>query len=87
MLPRFLSGTFLIHYLFIYLFNHSFVVLVCVVCVFVLRPLLFPSRWGRTQTLSSECKINHADFTDWIFLPSNLKEEIRSNPEARSANN
>ena len=49
--------------------------------VFVLRVLLFPSRGGRTKTLSS------GDFTDWMsFLPTNLIEEISRNPEALNEN-
>ena len=40
---------------------------VCV-CVFVLLPLLFPSRGGRKQALSFECKIDQGDYTTWIFL-------------------
>ena len=30
--------------------------------------LLFPSRGVRTQALSSERKIDRADFTDWILI-------------------
>ena len=33
-------------------------------CMFVLRPLLFPARGSRTWDLNSECKIGQADFTD-----------------------
>ena len=37
--------------------------------------------------LSSECKIDQADFTQWVSFPSsNLMEEISPNPEAFSAN-
>ena len=37
---------------------------------------------GRTQALSSACKIDQADFTDWMtFLTSNLMEEISLNAE------
>ena len=52
--------------------------------MFVVDPLLFP--FG-TQALSSACKIDRADFTDWMsFLTSNLTEEISPNTEAFSAN-
>ena len=55
--------------------------------MFVLRSLLFPYKGARASTLSSECKIDQADFTDWItFLLSNLLEEICPNPEALSIN-
>ena len=49
-------------------------VCLCVsVYVFVLCLLLLPSREGRTLALKSECKIDQADFTDWMsFLPSDL---------------
>ena len=49
----------------------------------LLGPLLFPSKRGRTRVLSSECKIDQADFPDWMsFLPSNLMEEINTIREA-----
>ena len=55
--------------------------------VFVLRLLLSPSSGGRTQPLSSGCKTDKADFTDWVSsLPSNFMEEISPNPEALNAN-
>ena len=57
------------------------------VCALVLHSLLLPSREGRAQAISSECKINQSDCTDWIsFLSSNLMEEISPNSEALSAN-
>ena len=35
-------------------------------------PKLFPNKVRRTWSLSSECKLDQADFTDWIsFLRSN----------------
>ena len=44
---------------------------------FVSRSLLFPHRVGRTEALSSACKTDQADFTDWMsFLTSNLIKEI-----------
>ena len=44
--------------------------------VFISCLLLFSSRVGRTRALRSECKIDRADFTDWMsFLPSNLVEK------------
>ena len=47
------------------------------VCVFDLYPLLFPYRRGRTQTSSSACKTDQADFIDWmVLLPSNIMEDI-----------
>ena len=56
-------------------------------CVFVLRTLLLPSRWGRTREGSSECKTDQVDFTYWVsFLPSNLIEDISHDLEALSAN-
>ena len=36
----------------------------CGVCAFVLRPLFFPSREGRTWALSSKCKTDQPTFTD-----------------------
>ena len=45
--------------------------------MFVSRSLLFPHRGGRTEALSSACKIDQADFTDWMsFLTSNFIKEI-----------
>ena len=55
--------------------------------MFLLGPLLFPSKRGRTRVLSSECKTDQADFSDWMsFLQSNLMEEISPIPEALSIN-
>ena len=52
------------------------------VCVLVLRLLLSPYRGDRMQALSSTCKTDQADFTDWMsFLTSNLMEEISVNTE------
>ena len=49
----------------------------------VLRPLLFPSLGDRIWALTSDCKIDQSDFTDWIcFLRSSLTEGISSNLEA-----
>ena len=43
---------------------------------------------GKTRALSSESKIDQADFTRWLsFLPSNFMEEIIPNLEAPSTNN
>ena len=59
---------------------------VCVcVCVFVLCPLLFPYRGGRTQAFSSAPLTDKADFK-MCFLPSNLMEEISPNTEALNTN-
>ena len=59
-----------------------------IVCVFVLNPLIFPYRGNRTWALSSACKTDQGDFTDWMpFLPSNLMKKVSSNTEALSANN
>ena len=50
------------------------------------RSLLFLSRKGRTWALNSECKIDYADFTDWLsFLTSNIIEENNPNLDALSA--
>lgn len=38
------------------------------VCLFILRHLLFPSRGGRTWTLTSESKKDEADFKDWMSI-------------------
>ena len=53
-------------------------------CVF-LRPLLFPHRVGRAWALISKYKTDQADFTDWMFLPSDLREEISHYKETFSA--
>ena len=59
---------------------------VCV-CVFVLRPLLFPSRRGRMRALSSAYNTDRAEITDWMpFLPTNLMAGISPNTEALSTN-
>ena len=64
----------------------DFGVCVCV-CVFVLRPLLFPNIEGRARALSSACKTDQDDFTDMVsFLTSYLIEEISPNTQALSAN-
>ena len=56
-------------------------------CVYNLRPSLFPSWGGRARFLSSECKTGQADFTDWIsFLPTNFIEETSPNPDDLNAN-
>ena len=40
------------------------------VCVFVLRPLLFPNVGVRTGALSSLFKTDQVDFREWMsFLP------------------
>ena len=59
-------------------------------CVFVLRPSLFPSAsrgdGGRARALSFECKTNQFDFTDWMSsFPYNLMVEISTNPEVLNA--
>ena len=55
-------------------------------CVFDLHPL-FPSSGGRTRALSSDCKIDQSDLTDWMSFPqSNPMEKINSNLESLSAN-
>ena len=47
------------------------------VCVFTLRPFLFPYGEVKTQYLSSARKTDQADFTDWMsFLPFNFMEKI-----------
>ena len=57
------------------------------ISVFVLLPLLFPSRGSTMWDLSSECKTNQTHFTNWIsFLPSNFREEINPTPEALGLN-
>ena len=57
------------------------------VYVFALRPLLFLYRGGRSRALSSACKSDQVDFTDWMsFLTPNLMEEIILNTEALNAN-
>ena len=49
--------------------------------------LLFHYRGGRIGALSSEYKINQADFTDRLpFQPSSPVEIITPNPETLSAN-
>ena len=47
-----------------------------------LRPFLFPYGGGGMWDLNSQCKIDQADFTDWIsFLLFNLAEEaLSTNP-------
>ena len=47
------------------------------VCLFIVRPLFFPYKRGRTRILRYACKTDQDDFTHWIyFWPSNLMEEI-----------
>ena len=41
-------------------------------------PKLFPNKVRRTWSLSSECKLDQADFTDWISF-------LRSNPMSRKS--
>ena len=56
-------------------------------CVYIyfISCLLFPTRGGRMQDLSSECKIDQTDTTDWMsLLPSNPMVEINPNPEPHS---
>lgn len=56
-------------------------------CEFILHPLLLPSKEGRMQALSSECKFHRANFAHWMsFLPSDHMEQISLNSEAFSAN-
>lgn len=58
-----------------------------IICVFVLRPLLFLFKWGRMKALGSAHKTDQVDFTDWmLFLPSNQMEEVGSDTEAASTN-
>ena len=53
----------------------------CYFCVFYYGP----PRRGRMQALSSEFKIDQADFIYWMsFLPSNLIKEISPNPKKLS---
>ena len=48
-------------------------------CVLLLNPLLISSTGGVVQVLSSEWKINQADFTEWMsFLSSNSEPYSRS---------
>ena len=42
----------------------------------IVCPKLFPNGVGRTCSLSCECKLDQADFTDWISF-------LRSNPMGR----
>ena len=66
-------------YIYIYIYINEYVLLLCL--------LLCPPRRGRMQALSSEFKIDQADFIYWMsFLPSNLIKEISPNPKALSAN-
>lgn len=56
------------------------------VCVFVLRPLSFPTWGNREWAVNSEYKIDQADITEWIsFLPSTFMEEVSPDLEATSA--
>ena len=55
------------------------------VCVY--SPYYSPYRGVRTRILSSACKTDQAEFTDWMyFLPFNLIREINSNTEDITAN-
>ena len=55
------------------------------VCVY--SPYYSPYRGVRTRILSSACKTDQAEFTDWTyFLPFNLIREINSNTEDITAN-
>lgn len=48
-----------------------------ILCSFVFCPLPFSSRGPRTEALSSEYKIDQADFTERMaFLSTNFIEEI-----------
>ena len=67
----------------IYWDQHNFLLnfSVCV-CVFVVRPSSFPSIEDRTGALlSSECKIDQANFADWMHF---LSRKLESNLEALS---
>ena len=56
-------------------------------CLCMFSRLLFPYRGGMARVLSSACKDDRADFTDWMsFLQSNVINEISPNTEALSAN-
>ena len=62
-------------------------VCVCVCLASVFSFLLYLTRRGRTWILSSDCKTDQADFTDWMsFLTCDPMEEIPPNPEALSTN-
>ena len=54
--------------------------------VFALHSLLFPTKWGRTEALSSEQKIDQADFTGWISHHEVIMEQFSRYPEVLSAN-
>ena len=54
--------------------------------LFVFCPFLFPSRKFREWALSSESKVDQADFLYWMFLSSNLMDEISPNPKTLNAN-
>ena len=54
-----------------------------------LTSFIFPYLRGKESDFTSfACKINQANFTDWLafHLPSNLMEEINPNPEALCEN-
>ena len=51
----------------------------------VLDLLLFPSREGGAWVLSSECKIDQTDFTNWMFfLPSHFMKEISRTQKSKA---
>ena len=57
------------------------------ICGLLLYPLLFSSRECRKWALSSECKTDQNDLTDWMyFLLSNLMEETNPNAKVLNAN-
>lgn len=55
--------------------------------MFVVCPLFFPSGGNKISALTSKCKIDRSDFTDWMaFQPSNIMKEITPYPEVVTAN-
>lgn len=56
--------------------------------MFVVCLLFFPSGGNKISALTSKCKIDQSDFTDWMaFLISNIMtEEITPYPEVSTAN-
>ena len=69
------------------MFNIDIPYLSMCMCLFVLHSSLLPHSGGRTKALISACKIDQADFTDWVsILPSNLVEEISLNTEVLGTN-
>ena len=56
-------------------------------CVFILRPFLFPYWMDGMRTISLDYEIDRGDFTDWMpFIPTSLKKQISPNPEILSTN-